>query len=99
MVCPFGATAMSVAANGSGAGKYMVSGDGFEFRHQIAAAIRTTTSAPASSPANASWYFLGLVAVGTAPLGNLALSALHFSSWMRSRAVCQRSAGSLAKAR
>src|SRR5579863_3179987 len=99
MVWPFGAIAMSLAGNGSGAGKYIVSAGGLEFRHQIAPAIRITTRAAARSQANASRVLLADATGGTAPLLSAALSVLHFSSWIRSRAVCQRSLGSLANAR
>src|SRR5215472_3965567 len=96
MVCPLDAIAMSLAGKDIGAAKYMACSRGLEFRHQIAPAIRRAPRAQETSQPKDSRVFLTVPNAAVLPVRD-PLSAIHFSSTRRSRAVCQRPSGSFAR--
>src|SRR5277367_3304143 len=96
-VCPFGAIDMSLAANGNGAEKYIACLGTLEARHHIAPKMAASHRAATTNHAERR-SFLRDALIGAAAVCE-ELSAIHFNSPARSRAVCQRSSGSFARQR
>src|SRR5882672_12290352 len=87
---------MSCAGNGIEAEKYIVCSGGLALRHQMTVTISATAKAQTVIQASLSLVFPE-AEDGAAPAVCPPLSTIHFNSTRRSRAVCQRSSGSLAR--